>query len=44
LLRHKEFASIALNRQSAIDKISDVAELYQIDFEALDYEYIENLE
>ena len=44
LLRHKEFASIALNKQSANDKIKNVAEMYKINIELLDYEYIENME
>ncbi len=43
LLRHKEFASIALNRESAIEKIKDVADRYRIDFDLLDYDYIENM-
>lgn len=42
LLRHKEFASIALNRQYAIQKIKEVAKKYKIDFESLDEEYIQN--
>ena len=33
LLRHKEFASIALNRQDAIENIKKVAKMYKIDFE-----------
>ena len=44
LLRHKEFASIALNKKSAIDKIKNVATMYKIDFELLDYKYIESME
>lgn len=42
LLRHKEFASIALNRQDAIENIKKVAKMYKIDFESLDEEYIQN--
>lgn len=44
LLRHKEFAMIALNRESAIAKIKSVADAYEIDFDALDYEYVENMQ
>ena len=44
LLRHKEFASIALNKKSAVEKIKNVANMYKIDFELLDYKYIENME
>jgi len=42
LLRHKEFASIALNRQDAIENIKKVAKMYKIDFESLDEEYIQD--
>ena len=42
LLRHKEFASIALNRQDAIETIKEVAKKYKIDFESLDEEYIQD--
>ncbi len=42
LLRHKEFASIALNRQDAIQTIKKVAKKYKIDFESLDEEYIQD--
>ena len=43
LLRHKEFATIALNREEAIAKISGVASAYEIDLDLLSYEYIENM-
>ena len=43
LLRHKEFASIALNRQDAIENIKAVAKMYKIDFESLDEKYIQDL-
>ena len=42
LLRHKEFASIALNRQDAVENIKAVAKMYKIDFESLDEEYIQD--
>ena len=42
LLRHKEFASIALNRQDAIETIKEVSKKYKIDFESLDEEYIQD--
>ena len=42
LLRHKEFASIALNRQDAIETIKEVAKKYKIDFESLDEDYIKD--
>lgn len=44
LLRHKEFATLALNREDAIAKIKDVANMYEIDFDLLDYEYIDNMQ
>ena len=43
LLRHKEFASTAKNKQDAIDSIRSVAEEYQIDLEELSYKYIQEL-
>ena len=42
LLRHKEFASIALNRDYAIDTIKETASHYKIDFDALDEQYIQD--
>ena len=42
LLRHKEFASIALNRQDAIETIRKIAKKYKIDFDSLDEEYIQD--
>ena len=42
LLRHKEFASIALNKEEAIQSIKDVAKIYKIDFDALDEDYIQS--
>ncbi|EIJ65027.1 type III restriction enzyme, res subunit [Candidatus Nitrosopumilus salaria BD31] len=42
LLRHKEFASIALNHNEAIETIRKVATKYKIDFESLDEEYIQD--
>ena len=44
LLRHKEFAMIALNREEAIAKIRNVADTYTIDLDLLSYEYIENMQ
>ena len=43
LLRHKEFAMIAINKEYATKKIKHVANLYSIDFKSLNYEYIENM-
>ena len=43
LLRHKEFAMIALNKNFAIDKIKNITKKYSIDFESLSYEYVENM-
>ena len=44
LLRHKEFASIALNKESAKEKIKDVANTYKINLDLLDYGYVDNME
>jgi len=44
LLRHKEFASIARNKDQAIVKIKNIAELFKIDFGKLDYDYIQRME
>ena len=44
MLRHKEFAMIALNRNDAIEKIKDVADMYGIDFDLLDYDYIDSIQ
>ena len=44
LLRHKDFASIALNKKDAIKKIVDATKMYNIDFDRLDPQYIENME
>ena len=44
LLRHKEFASIAINKDEAFEKIKSIAELYDIDLKRLDSEYIDNME
>ena len=43
LLRHKEFAMIAINKDHATEEIKHVANLYSIDFKSLNYEYIENM-
>jgi len=43
LLRHKEFALIARNRDQAITRIRRITDLFEIDFEALDYEYIQGM-
>ena len=44
LLRHKEFAKIAINSEDAIDIIRPQAELYKLDLEKLDDDYIRDLE
>ena len=44
LLRHKEFAKLALNREWAIEKIKDVTKTYQIDFDLLDDKYIKTMQ
>ena len=43
MLRHKEFALLALNKESAIEKIKEVADTYNIDFQMLDSKYIDNM-
>jgi len=43
LLRHKEFAGIARNKKDAIDRIRDAARIFNIDLDALDDDYIENI-
>ena len=43
LLRHKEFATIARNKDQAIAKIKGIAELFEIDLDKLDYNYIQNM-
>jgi len=43
LLRHKEFAGIARNKKDAIDRIKDAAIIFNIDLDALDDDYIENI-
>ena len=43
LLRHKEFAGIARNKKDAIDRIRDTARIFNIDLDALDDDYIENI-
>ncbi len=43
LLRHKEFALISKNKEQAIDRIRDVTTLFEIDFDQLDYEYIQDM-
>lgn len=43
LLRHKEFASLALNKDDAIQTIKEVAKMYKIDFESLDDQYIQDM-
>lgn len=44
LLRHKEFASIANNKKEAIQKINNIATIFNIDFISLDDEYIKNMD
>ena len=43
LLRHKEFAAIALNRNGAFEAIRRIAESFQIDLADLDDDYIRNM-
>lgn len=43
LLRHKEFAMIAKNRDTAIQKIREIMDIFRIDFDALDYDYINGM-
>ena len=43
LIRHKEFASIAHNKNEAIEKIKPIAEKFSIDLDLLTYEYILNM-
>ena len=43
ILRHKEFASIADNKSNAIEKIKNVTDMFDIDFDMLNYEYIKNM-
>lgn len=43
LLRHKEFAEIANNKDEAFRRIRDVADKFNINLELLDYDYINNL-
>ena len=43
LLRHKEFAEIARNKKDAVDRIRDTARIFNIDLDALDDDYIENI-
>jgi superfamily II DNA or RNA helicase len=43
LLRHKEFANIAANREEAIERIKRIADRFQIDLDALNEDYIQNL-
>ena len=44
LLRHKEFAEIASNATEAKGRIKPLTVKFKIDFEALDYDYISNLD
>jgi superfamily II DNA or RNA helicase len=44
LLRHKEFASIAINKEEAILAIKEVADTYGIDLDKLSFENINELE
>ena len=43
LIRHKEFANIARNKDQAIAKITDIAKKFTIDLDKLDYEYIKTM-
>ncbi len=43
LLRHKEFARIARNKNDAIDRIRDAARIFNIDLDILDDDYIESI-
>lgn len=43
LLRHKEFASSARNKDEAIAKVRDITDLFRIDFDALDDDYIRHM-
>ncbi len=43
LLRHKEFAEEARNRQEALEKIRPVAERHGVDLDRLNHDYILNL-
>ena len=43
LLRHKEFAGIASNKNDAIERIRKSANIFNIDLDVLDYNYIENI-
>ena len=44
LLRHKEFAKIALNRDQAFASVREVAKKYRLDLDLLDEQYIQNLD
>ena len=44
LLRHKEFASIATNRDEAINRIRNITRIFDIDFDALSDDYISNMD
>ena len=43
LIRHKEFASISSNKNDAIQKVSEIAKMFNIDLNALSYDYINNM-
>ena len=43
ILRHKEFATIARNKDEAISSIKHIARSFEIDFDALDYDYIQRM-
>lgn len=44
LLRHKEFASIATNRDEAVNRIRNITRIFGIDFDALSDDYISNMD
>ena len=43
LLRHKEFALIANNKKEAIQRIKKITETFNIDFDALSYDYVRDM-
>ena len=44
LLRHKEFAGIARNREDAINKIREASSTFNIDLDILDEDYCNNID
>ena len=43
LIRHKDFSTLAINAEEAMEQIRPVAEAFDIDLDRLSYEYVRNM-